>query len=139
MVQIDFSSYNVGDEDYCGYDYSLSGQLSEVRIVYLNRFVQEVWYLELNLFLNPANSLTSLFLSPSVCVCARACVCAQVISYFMGLVPKSSDGVVKLKDDVTNSEKWVSKTDMEGSPALKLDVSFSRPIIVMPRETDSAE
>lgn len=57
----------------------------------------------------------------------------------MGLVPKSSDSVVKLKDNVTNSEKWVSKTDMEGSPALKLDVSFSRPIIVMPRETNSSE
>uniref|UniRef100_J3N503 PH domain-containing protein n=1 Tax=Oryza brachyantha TaxID=4533 RepID=J3N503_ORYBR len=103
FVEIDFSSYNVDDEDYSGYDYSLSAQLSEVRIVYLNRFVQEI------------------------------------ISYFMGLVPKSSDGVVKLKDDVTNSEKWVSKTDMEGSPALKLDVSFSRPIIVMPRETKSKD
>jgi len=47
VVQIDFSSYNVGDEDYCGYDYSLVGQLSEVRIVYLNRFVQEVWCFQL--------------------------------------------------------------------------------------------
>uniref|UniRef100_A0A0E0MAV7 PH domain-containing protein n=1 Tax=Oryza punctata TaxID=4537 RepID=A0A0E0MAV7_ORYPU len=102
-IKIDFSSYNVDDEDYSGYDYSLSAQLSEVRIVYLNRFVQEI------------------------------------ISYFMGLVPKSSDSVVKLKDNVTNSEKWVSKTDMEGSPALKLDVSFSRPIIVMPRETNSSD
>ncbi|KAL6642664.1 hypothetical protein ACP70R_020845 [Stipagrostis hirtigluma subsp. patula] len=101
FVEIDFSSYNVDDEDYCGYEYSLVGQLSEVRIVYLNRFVQEI------------------------------------ISYFMGLVPKSSDGVVKLKDEATNSETWVSKNDMEGSPALKLDVSFKRPIIVMPRETDS--
>lgn len=127
MVQIDFTSYNVGDEDYCGYDYSLVGQLSEVRIVYLNRFVQEVWSLELNMLLKSANSLISI--SP----------CLQIISYFMGLVPKSSDSVVKLKDNTTNSEKWVSKTDMEGSPALKLDVSFSRPIIVMPRETDSAE
>ncbi|WVZ57683.1 hypothetical protein U9M48_008037 [Paspalum notatum var. saurae] len=103
FVEIDFSSYNVDDEDYCGYDYSLVGQLSEVRIVYLNRFVQET------------------------------------VNYFMGLVPKSSDAVVKLKDNVTDSEKWVSKTDMEGSPALKLDVSFSRPIIVMPRETDSTD
>uniref|UniRef100_A0A0D9XMK5 PH domain-containing protein n=1 Tax=Leersia perrieri TaxID=77586 RepID=A0A0D9XMK5_9ORYZ len=102
-IKIDFSSYNVDDEDYSGYDYSLSAQLSEVRIVYLNRFVQEI------------------------------------VSYFMGLVPKSSGGVVKLKDNVTNSEKWVSKTDMEGSPALKLDVSFSRPIIVMPRETNSSD
>lgn len=66
-------------------------------------------------------------------------MCVQIISYFMGLVPKSSDSIVKLQDDETNSEKWVSKTDMEGSPALKLDVSFSRPIIVMPRETDSNE
>jgi vacuolar protein sorting-associated protein 13A/C len=32
----------------------------------------------------------------------------------MGFVPKSSDVVVKLKDNKTNSEKWVSKTDMEG-------------------------
>ncbi|PNT67930.1 hypothetical protein BRADI_3g33740v3 [Brachypodium distachyon] len=101
FVEIDFTSYSVGDEDYCGYDYSLVGKLSEVRIVYLNRFVQEI------------------------------------TGYFMGLVPKSSDGIVKLKDNVTNSEKWVSKTDMEGSPALKLDVSFSRPIIVMPHDTNS--
>ncbi|XP_073352999.1 uncharacterized protein [Aegilops tauschii subsp. strangulata] len=101
FVEIDFCSYSVGDEDYCGYDYSLVGKLSEVRIVYLNRFVQEL------------------------------------TGYFMGLVPKSNDGVVKLKDNVTNSEKWVSKTDMEGSPALKLDVSFSRPIIVMPHDTNS--
>jgi vacuolar protein sorting-associated protein 13A/C len=63
----------------------------------------------------------------------------QITGYFLGLVPKSSDGVVKLKDNVTNSEKWVSKTDMEGSPALKLDVSFSRPIIVMPHDTNSHE
>lgn len=37
-----FSSYNPDDDDYEGYDYSLFGQLSEVRIVFLNRFVQEV-------------------------------------------------------------------------------------------------
>ncbi|ONM06240.1 DNA-directed RNA polymerase [Zea mays] len=30
IVQINFSSYNVGDKDYCGYDYSLVRQLSEV-------------------------------------------------------------------------------------------------------------
>ena len=89
MVQIDFSSYNVGDEDYCGYDYSLSGQLSEVRIVYLNRFVQEVWYLELNLFLNPANSLTSLSLSLSLSLSVCVCVCARRLSVILwDLSPK---------------------------------------------------
>jgi hypothetical protein len=32
IMQTDSSSYNVGDEDYCGYDYILVGQLLEVRI-----------------------------------------------------------------------------------------------------------
>lgn len=41
-MQLEFSSFNSDDEDYKGYDYSLLGQLSEVRIVYLNRFIQEV-------------------------------------------------------------------------------------------------
>ncbi|XP_073111690.1 uncharacterized protein [Elaeis guineensis] len=103
FVELDFSSFNIDDDDYCGYDYSLTGQLSEVRIVYLNRFVQEV------------------------------------ISYFMGLVPSNVERVVKLKDQVTNSEKWVTKTEIEGSPALRLDLSLSRPIILMPRRTDSMD
>ncbi|KAL0409292.1 UNVERIFIED_CONTAM: hypothetical protein Sradi_1863600 [Sesamum radiatum] len=41
-IKLVFCSYNADDEDYEGYDYSLQGELSEVRIVYLNRFVQEV-------------------------------------------------------------------------------------------------
>lgn len=41
-LQLDFTSFNPDDEDYRGYEYSLFGELSEVRIVYLNRFVQEV-------------------------------------------------------------------------------------------------
>ncbi|XP_068635813.1 uncharacterized protein [Aristolochia californica] len=103
FVELDFSSYSVDDEDYSGYDYSLSGQLSEVRIVYLNRFVQEV------------------------------------ISYFVGLTPGNSKGRVKLQDHRTNSEKWFTTGEIEGSPALKLDLSLKKPIIVMPRRTDSLD
>ena len=44
IMQLVFTSYSVDDEDYDGYEYSLSGQLSEVRVVYLNRFFQEVIY-----------------------------------------------------------------------------------------------
>lgn len=74
-MQIDFSSYNVGDEDYCGYDYSLVGQLSEVRIVYLNRFVQEVGISSLFSFLilqwfNLSFPLSLPPLGGGVCVCA---------------------------------------------------------------------
>ncbi|XP_022737877.1 uncharacterized protein LOC111290709 isoform X2 [Durio zibethinus] len=103
FVELIFTSFSIDDEDYEGYEYSLSGQLSEVRIVYLNRFVQEV------------------------------------ISYFMGLVPKDSKDVVKLKDQVTNSEKWFTTSEIEGSPALKLDLSLRKPIILMPRRTDSLD
>ncbi|PIA31102.1 hypothetical protein AQUCO_05300139v1 [Aquilegia coerulea] len=61
----------------------------------------------------------------------------EIASYFMGLVPKDSKSVVKLKDQVTNSEKWFTTSEIEGSPALKLDLSLRKPIIVMPRRTDS--
>ncbi|XVE65214.1 hypothetical protein DITRI_Ditri07aG0162900 [Diplodiscus trichospermus] len=103
FVELVFTSFSIDDEDYEGYEYSLFGQLSEVRIVYLNRFVQEV------------------------------------ISYFMGLVPKDSKDVVKLKDQVTNSEKLFTASEIEGSPALRLGLSLRKPIILMPRRTDSLD
>ncbi|GMN21548.1 hypothetical protein TIFTF001_040051 [Ficus carica] len=103
FVELVFTSFSIDDEDYKGYDYSLFGQLSEVRIVYLNRFIQEV------------------------------------VTYFMGLVPNNSKGAVKLKDQQTNLEKWFTTSEIEGSPAVKLDVSLRKPIIVMPRRTDSLD
>ncbi|KAG0473067.1 hypothetical protein HPP92_014924 [Vanilla planifolia] len=103
FVELDFSSFSENDEDYNGYDYSLTGKLSEVRIVYLNRFVQEV------------------------------------TSYFMGLVPRNSETFVKLKDHGTNSEKQFPTSEIQGSPALKLDLLLSRPIILMPKRTQSAD
>ncbi|XP_050223282.1 uncharacterized protein LOC126673249 [Mercurialis annua] len=103
FVQLVFTSFSTGDEDYEGYEYSLLGQLSEVRIVYLNRFVQEI------------------------------------VSYFMGLVPNNPKGVIKLKDQMTNSEKSFTTSEIEGLPALKLDLSLSKPIILMPRRTDSPD
>lgn len=45
--QFTFNSYSVGDDDYEGYDFSLSGRLSAVRIIFLYRFVQEVSILAL--------------------------------------------------------------------------------------------
>ncbi|XP_042953951.1 uncharacterized protein LOC122290372 isoform X2 [Carya illinoinensis] len=103
FVELVFTSYSADDEDYEGYEYSLFGELSEVRIVFLNRFLQEV------------------------------------VSYFMGLVPNNSKAVVKLKDQVTNSEKWFTTSEIEGSPAVKLDLSLRKPIILMPRRTDSLD
>lgn len=42
LFQFKFNSYSAEDDDYEGYDYSLHGHLSAVRIVFLYRFVQEV-------------------------------------------------------------------------------------------------
>ncbi|GKV06822.1 hypothetical protein SLEP1_g18658 [Rubroshorea leprosula] len=49
LIKFKFTSYCVGDVDYEGYDYSLSGRLSAVRIVFLYRFVQEItaYFMEL--------------------------------------------------------------------------------------------
>ncbi|XP_071939359.1 uncharacterized protein [Coffea arabica] len=49
LVQFKFSSYSTEDDDYEGYDYSLHGRLSAVRIVFLYRFVQEItaYFMEL--------------------------------------------------------------------------------------------
>ncbi|GAV77402.1 PH domain-containing protein/DUF946 domain-containing protein/DUF1162 domain-containing protein/Chorein_N domain-containing protein, partial [Cephalotus follicularis] len=103
FVELVFTSFSTDDEDYKGYEYGLFGQLSEVRIIYLNRFVQEV------------------------------------VSYFMGVVPSNAKGVVKLEDQVTNLEKWFTTSEIEGSPAVKLDLSLRKPIILMPRRTDSPD
>ncbi|XP_038986983.1 uncharacterized protein LOC103722332 isoform X2 [Phoenix dactylifera] len=49
LVKFTFQSYSADDDDYQGYDYSLSGRLSAVRIVFLYRFVQELtsYFMEL--------------------------------------------------------------------------------------------
>ncbi|XP_027330645.1 uncharacterized protein LOC113846496 isoform X2 [Abrus precatorius] len=49
LIKFKFRSYSAEDNDYEGYDYSLQGHLSAVRIVFLYRFVQEimVYFMEL--------------------------------------------------------------------------------------------
>ncbi|KAH1088253.1 hypothetical protein AAZX31_07G215500 [Glycine max] len=49
LIKFKFNSYSAGDDDYEGYDYSLQGHLSAVRIVFLYRFVQEImmYFMEL--------------------------------------------------------------------------------------------
>ncbi|KAI6702353.1 hypothetical protein NL676_011489 [Syzygium grande] len=103
FVDLLFSSFSADDEDYEGYDYALVGELSEVRVVYLNRFIQEI------------------------------------VSYFTGLAPGNSKNAVKGKDQVTDSEKWFTTSEIEGSPAVKLDLSLRKPIIWMPQQTNSID
>lgn len=57
----------------------------------------------------------------------------------MGLVPSNSKDIVKLNDQVTNTEKWFTASEIGGSPAIKLGLSLRNPIILMPHQTDSLE
>ncbi|KAK9670363.1 hypothetical protein RND81_13G196500 [Saponaria officinalis] len=49
LIKFEFKSYSAEDDDYEGYDYSLSGRLSAVRLVFLYRFIREisVYFMEL--------------------------------------------------------------------------------------------
>lgn len=125
---MEFTSFSNDDEDYEGYDFSLFGELSEVRIVYLNRFVQEVF-----------SQLVQAVYFVHKMIIFNVLKCVQIVGYFMGLVPNSPVSVIKVTDQVTNSEKWFSDSEIEGSPAVKFDLSLRKPIILMPRRTDSLE
>ncbi|KAG0557949.1 hypothetical protein KC19_11G167800 [Ceratodon purpureus] len=103
FIELEFVSFNEDDLDYEGYEFRVTGKLSEVRLVFLNRFIQEI------------------------------------TSYFMGLVPQSSGYVMKLKDRASDYEKRFSQSEIQGQPSLKLDISLSKPIIIMPRGTYSTD
>lgn len=96
LVKLEFQSFNVDEEDYQGYDYSLGGRLSSVRIVFLYRFIQEV------------------------------------ITYFTALSAPHTQQLTRVVDKVGGIEKLVPQSDIDGSPALKLNVFLETPIIIMP-------
>lgn len=103
LIKFKFSSHCAGDADYEGYDYSLSGRLSAVRIVFLYRFVQEI------------------------------------TAYFMELATPHTEDVIKLVDKVGDFEWLVQKYEIDGSTALKLDLSLDTPIIIVPGNSMSKD
>ncbi|CAM6102066.1 unnamed protein product [Calypogeia fissa] len=103
LVELEFHSFNKEDDDFQGYDYSLSGKLSAVRIVFLYRFIQEI------------------------------------TAYFYALATPQVQQVIMVVDKVGGIEKLVQQSDMEGAPAVKLNVSLDTPIIIMPRNSQSQE
>lgn len=103
LIQFAFKSYSPEDDDYEGYNYSLSGKLSAVRIVFLNRFIQEL------------------------------------SAYFVALAAPNTEEAIKFVDKVGGFEWLIHKYEMEGSAALKLDLSMETPIIVVPRNSSSKD
>lgn len=103
LVKLEFQSYSVDDEDYQGYDYSLDGRLSSVRIVFLYKFIQEI------------------------------------TTYFAALATPQAQQVTRVVDKVGGIEKLVRESDIDGAPALKLNIFLETPIIIMPRCSTSKE
>ncbi|PKI62681.1 hypothetical protein CRG98_016952, partial [Punica granatum] len=103
LIKFKFDSYSAEDDDYEGYDYSLHGRLSAVRIVFLYRFVQEVTV------------------------------------YFMGLASPQTEEAIKLVDKVGGFEWLIQKYEIDGSSAVKLDLSLDTPIIIVPKTSVSKD
>ncbi|KAM3341348.1 putative protein isoform X1 [Capsicum galapagoense] len=103
LIQFVFKSHSTEDDDYEGYDYSLRGRLSAVRIVFLYRFVQEI------------------------------------TAYFMELATPHTEEAIKLVDKVGGIEWLIQKYEIDGSSAIKLDLSLDTPLIIVPRNSRSED
>lgn len=63
----------------------------------------------------------------------------QITSYFVALATPQTTQVVTVVDNVGGTQKLIQQSDVEGSTAVKLDLSLDTPIIIMPRCSNSQE
>lgn len=63
----------------------------------------------------------------------------QVTAYFMGLASPQTQEAIKLVDKVGGFEWLIQKYEIDGTSALKLDLSLDTPIIVIPKTSVSKE
>lgn len=63
----------------------------------------------------------------------------QVTAYFMDLATPHTEEVIKLVDKVGDLEWLIKKYEIDGSSAIKLDLSLDTPIIIIPRNSMSKE
>jgi vacuolar protein sorting-associated protein 13A/C len=59
--------------------------------------------------------------------------------YFSALSAPHAQHLTRVVDKVGGMEKFVPQSDIEGLPALKLNVSLDNPIIKMPKSSSSKE
>lgn len=64
---------------------------------------------------------------------------SRITSYFVALATPRTTQVVTVVDNVGGTEKLIQQSDVEGSTAVKLDLSLDTPIIFMPRSSKSQE
>ena len=128
LLQFTFQSYSVDDEDFEGHNYSLTGQLSAVRIVFLYRFVQEVCI-----------DIANYFIRFPPCLYFNVPFIVQFTSYFMELATPHTEEAIKFIDKVGGFEWLIQKYEIDGASAIKLDLSLDTPIIIVPKNSQSKE
>ena len=63
----------------------------------------------------------------------------QFTSYFMELATPHTEEAIKFMDKVGGFEWLIQKYEMDGSSAIKLDLSLDTPIIIVPKNSQSEE
>ncbi|XP_040944166.1 uncharacterized protein [Gossypium hirsutum] len=63
----------------------------------------------------------------------------EITVYFMELATPHTEEVIKLVDKVGDFEWLIQKSEIDGAAALKLDLTFDTPIIIVPRNSTSNE
>lgn len=63
----------------------------------------------------------------------------QITTYFMELATPHTEEAIKLVDKVGGFEWLINKYEIDGSSALKLDLSLDTPIIIVPKNSTSKE
>lgn len=61
------------------------------------------------------------------------------MSYFMELASPHTEEAIKLIDKVGDFEWLIQKYEIDGSTAVKLDLSLDTPIIIVPANSNSKE
>lgn len=63
----------------------------------------------------------------------------QITTYFMELAPPHTEDAIKLVDKVGGIEWLIQKYEIDGAPAIKLDLSLDTPLIIIPKNSTSKE
>ncbi|XP_024542530.1 uncharacterized protein LOC9648284 isoform X1 [Selaginella moellendorffii] len=63
----------------------------------------------------------------------------EVAAYFYALASPQTQQIITVFDAAGGTEKIMQQADMDGAPALRLNLSMDTPIIIMPRSSSSKE
>eukprot|EP00897_Mesotaenium_endlicherianum_P006912 jgi/Mesen1/6249/ME000323S05384 len=63
----------------------------------------------------------------------------EITQYFLGLAPQGESQPVKLSRGISEVESFFTQSEVAGQPAVKLDLSFSNPVVVLPRSSHDKE